>query len=101
MELIKKIKQTEEQGREIIEQAKAQAVKQAEQNRQKRLESMAAAEQDRKNAIERSIAQAQTEGLAEIEELKNQAENSRRQLRESVSGKTAPAVQNVMDYLKG
>jgi len=101
MELIKKIKQTEEQGREIIEQAKAQAAKQAEQNRQKRLELMAAAERNRKNAIEQSIAKAQTEGLAEIEELKNQAQNSRRQLRESVSGKTAPAVQKVMDYLKG
>ena len=61
---------------------------------------MAAAQQDRKNAIDQSIAKARTEGLAEIEELKKQAENSRRQLRESVSGKTAPAVEKVMDYLK-
>ncbi len=48
MELIKKIKQSEAQAQEVIEQAKAEAAKQAEKGRDNRLAAMTEAEQQRK-----------------------------------------------------
>ena len=101
MELIKKIKQTEAQAQEIIEQAKAQAAGQTEQGRERRRQALAQAEQERKKAIEAAVAAAQSQGLAEIENLKAQAEKDRQQLHHKVNPKMAPAVAKAMDYLKG
>ena len=99
MELIKKIKQAEAQAQEIIEQAKAQATGRAEEGRQKRAESLAEAERERKKATEASVAAAQSQGLAEIENLKSQAERDRQELCDKVKAKMAGAVAKVMDYL--
>ncbi len=101
MELIKKIKQAEAQAQEIIEQAKAQITRRAEEGRQKRAESLAEAERERKKATEASVAAAQSQGLAEIENLKSQAERDRQELRDKVKAKMAGAVAKVMDYLRG
>lgn len=101
MELIKKIKQSEAQAHEIIEQAKAEAVRQAEKGRDNRLAAMAEAEQQRKQATEAAIAAAQSQGSAEVEELKTQAKDQRRQLREKTANKMATAAEKVMDYLRG
>jgi vacuolar-type H+-ATPase subunit H len=100
MELIKKIKQAETQAQEIIEQAKAQAAAQAEEGRQRRLESLTQAEHDRRKSVEAAVAEAQSQGLVEIENLKAQAEKKRQQLRNKVGKKTTPAVAKVMEYLK-
>ena len=100
MELIKKIKHAETQAQEIIEQAGAQAAGQAETGRQNRRQALDEAERERKKAIEAAVAAAQSQGLAEIENLKSQAEKKRHQLREKTSGKMAPAAAKVMDYLK-
>ncbi len=101
MELIKRIKQAEAEAQEIIEQAKAQIARRAEEGRQKRAESLEEAERERKKAIEAAVAVAQSEGLAEIENLKSQAERDRRELRDKVNSKMAGAVAKVMDYLEG
>ena len=101
MELIKKIKESERQAQEIIDQAKAEAVKQAEEGRSRRLERLAQAEQERKKAIDAAASAAETQGLAKIEGLKEQAKNDRQQLRDKVSGKMADAAAKVMDYLRG
>jgi V/A-type H+-transporting ATPase subunit G/H len=101
MELIKKIKQAEAQAQEIIEQAKADAVKQSEEGRKNRLRLLAEAEQQRKKAIEAAVTAAQSQGLAEVEKLKAQAEKKQQLLREKTSGKMGPAVKKVMDYLRG
>lgn len=101
MELIKKIKESERQAQEIIDQAKAEAVKQAEEGRSRRLERLAQAEQERKKAIDAAASAAETQGLAKIEGLKEQAKNDRQQLRDKVSGKMADATAKVMDYLRG
>ena len=101
MELIRKIKQTEAQAQEIIEQAKVRASEQAEKGRRSRLETLASAERDRKQAIEAAVAAAHSDGLSEIEKLKAQAEKDRRKLNDEVADKIAPAAAKVMDYLKG
>ena len=100
MELIKKIKQTEAKAQEIIEQAKVQAAAQAEEGRQRRLESLTQAEHDRSKAIEAAVAEAQSQGLVEIGQLKAQAEKKRQQLCNKVADKMTPAVTKVTDYLR-
>ena len=99
MELIKKIKQTEAQAQEIIEQAKADAAAQAEQGRENRLEALVQAEQERKKAAEAAVAAAEKEGLAEIENLKTQAGKQHQQLREKTVSKMAKAAAKVVNYL--
>ena len=101
MELIKKIKDAEAQSQQIIEQAKADAAKLAEQGCEKRLAAMTQAEQQRKKAIEAAVARARSQGLTEVKKLKAQAENQRQQLRDKVTDKIAAAVAKVMEYLKG
>ena len=66
MELIKKIKESEKQAEEIIEQAKAEGAKKAEENRSRRVEILAEAEQERKKAIEAAVSAFETEGVGEI-----------------------------------
>ena len=99
MELIKQIKQAEAKAQEIIEQAKADAAQQAEKGRTSRLQTLAKAEQERKKATEAAVAAAQSESLAEVENLKAQAENDRQQLRDKTNTKMAQAVARVMDYV--
>jgi vacuolar-type H+-ATPase subunit H len=101
MELIKKIKQAEAQAREIIEKAKADAAENTEQGRKKRLETLAEAERERKGAIDAAVAKARKEGLAEAQNLKNQAEDERRQLRDKAAGRIPDAAAKVMGYLRG
>jgi len=100
MELIKKIKQAEAKAQDVIEQAKADAAQQAEKGRTSRLKASEEAEQQREKAVEAAVAAAQTEGLAEVENLKAQAENDRQQLRDKANTKMPAAVAKVMDYLK-
>ena len=101
MELIRKIKEAEAQAQEIIEHAKAEAAKQAEENRQSRLEALAQAELERKKAIQAAVSEAESQGLAEIKKLKAQAEKGKQQLRKQAAGKIPDAIAKVMDYLRG
>ncbi len=101
MELIKKIKAAETQAQQIIEQAKSEAAKQAEQGRLGRNQQLEQAEQERKKAIEKALSAAESEGLAEVGELKTKAEKTCEHLRKKTAGKTVSAVAKVMDYLKG
>jgi V/A-type H+-transporting ATPase subunit G/H len=101
MELVKKIRQTETQAQEIIERAKAEAAKQAEDGRKNRHQLLTEAEQQRKKAIEAAVAAAQSQGLAEIEKLKAQAGKKKQQLRDKAVGKMVAAVEKVMESLRG
>ena len=99
MELIKKIKQTEAEARKIIEQAKTQAAELAEQSRENRRLALEKAELAREKNIEATVSGAESEGLAEIEQLKAHAEKNRQQLRDKTADKIAAAAAKVMDYL--
>jgi vacuolar-type H+-ATPase subunit H len=101
MELIKQIKEAETQAQKIIEQAGADAAKNAQNQREKHQQTLADAEQQRKKTIEDAVTKAQSQGLAGIENLKAQAEKQRQQLRDKVADKIADAVTTVTDYLKG
>ncbi len=101
MELIKQIKQAEAQAQEIIEKARVEAVKQADAGRRKRQAAIDQAEQERKRAMEAAVAQARSQGQAEVEGLKTEAEKRRRQLRDDTHGKMSAAVEKVVNYLKG
>ena len=101
MELIKKIKQTETQAQQIIEQAKADAAGQAEKMREKQHHILEQAERERKKTIEAAVAEAQSQGLKEVEQLKAQAEKDRRKLCDKANAKMAGAIAKVMDYLRG
>jgi vacuolar-type H+-ATPase subunit H len=101
MELIKKIKQTETQAQEIIEQAKADALGRTEKMREEQRLALEQAEQERKKATEAAVAQAQSQGLREAEQLKAQAEKDRRKLCDKANAKMAGAIAKVMDYLRG
>ena len=101
MELLKKIKQAEAQAQQIIEQAKADALTQSQKKRDNRLKALEKAEKERKKAIEAAVAAGESEGLAETDNLKAQAEKDRQKLRDKASAKMAGAVAMVMDCLEG
>jgi vacuolar-type H+-ATPase subunit H len=101
MELIKEIKKAEAQAQEIIEQARIDATEQAEKGRENRRRALIDAEQHRKKATEAAIAEAQARGRAEVDKLKAQAENKRRELRNKTGSKMATAAAKVTDYLRG
>lgn len=101
MELIKKIKQSEAQAQEIIDQAKAEAAQAAEQGRQRRRLLLEEAQQQRKKATDAAIAAARKQGESEVENLKVRAEDQRRELHEQVADRIDAASAKVIDYLKG
>ena len=101
MELIKQIKDAEQQAKEIVETAKAGAVTIAEQGKARQLELRSQAEDERKAAIEKAIAQAEQDGQAEVEELKAQGTAARSELESKARGKMDAAAEKVMDKLKG
>jgi vacuolar-type H+-ATPase subunit H len=101
MELIKKIKEAETQARTTIEQAKAQAAKNTQNQRENHRQTLADADQQRKKSIEAAVKKAEQQALAEIEKLNTQAEKNRKQLQDNATDKIPGAVKTVMDYLKG
>ena len=101
MELIKKIKQAEEQGKGEVEQARAYAAYQLDKLREGRIEALGEAEKDRKKAIDEAGEKAQSEGLVEVEKLKKQAQEAREKLRDKATSEIPKAVTKVMDYLRG
>ncbi len=101
MELIKKIKQTEAQAQEIVAQARADSTVMAEQQKKAQGQSMDQAQQERKKAIDASVAQAASEGESEVEQLRSQAEQLRKELREKTKPAIAGAAEKIVDFLKG
>jgi len=100
MELIKQIKEAEAQARETVGQGKKDASRIVDDARKRRQEDRRAAEESRIEAISRAKAEGQTAGEAEIDRLKNEAEQRKRQLQESSGGKVEECVGRVMGYLQ-
>lgn len=101
MELIKKIKETETQALQIKEDAKAEAVRRAEEFQQRKRQSLDNAQQQRNKAIEAAVAEAKSQGLEQVKQLKAQAEKDRQQLHDKTNSRIDTAVASVMSYLKG
>ena len=86
MELIKQIKEAERQAKEIIEQARAEAGRVAEEVSVKESRERVRAEEERKKAIGRAVAEAEEAGKVEVEKLgaagqQNRAQRSMRSRR--------------------
>lgn len=99
MELIKKIKQAESQAREVIERATVQAGEESEKSKETRRIALEEAGGARKKAIEASVSDATSQGAAEAEQLRNQAEKDRQGLGDKAKGRITAAAAKVMDYL--
>jgi len=100
MELIKKIKQAETQAQDIIDKARADVLKLADDGRRKRADATAAAETERKRALEAAVADAAAKGKTRVEQLKADSQDQRRALRDEVQPKMPAAVDKVVAYLK-
>lgn len=101
MELIKKIKEAEKQAQEIINQSRADVLRKAASDKKSYQESMDKAVADRRKAISDAEEAAKQQGIAEIEELKSQAAEAQRNLRQSTEGKISSAADKVVSSLKG
>jgi V/A-type H+/Na+-transporting ATPase subunit G/H len=101
MELITKIKQAEADAQQMIEQAKADAGRGAEETRRKRAARLAEAEQARRKAVETAVERAQEQGRTEAAALKAESDKQCEQLRRQTESKIDAAVQRVVGYLKG
>jgi len=100
MELVKKIKEAEAHAEQIVVQAKADAVKQAEELKNQHQQNLAEAEQERKKAIEDAIGQAKSRGENQAEELKAKAEEQKNLLVKNCKDRLPQAVAKVTDYIK-
>jgi V/A-type H+-transporting ATPase subunit G/H len=69
MEIIKQIKAAETEAKEIIEKAKVDAVKIAEDFSTERETQLAAADKQRRDAVDKAVAAAEANGQAEVEKL--------------------------------
>lgn len=101
MELIKKIKQSETQAQQILEDAKAAAAAKADQAREKRAEDREQAEDQRKKAVEAAVATAASQAHTEVDALKANARAQRQQLKNETQPKIAAAVDKVVNHLRG
>lgn len=101
MELIRKIKNAEEQARQIVEQAKVDAAKEADSARTQRNRLQVEAEQARTKAIDAAVSKAQTEAQSQVKSLQSQADSQRQELREATDGRKSAAVAKVLKYLRG
>lgn len=101
MELLKQIKEAETQTQQIIDRAKADASAASDEARKKRQASVVEAEQQRRKAIESATDAAKAQGLAEAQNLKEQAKKTRQQLWQKAEGKIPTAAEKVVGYLKG
>ena len=100
MELIKQIKEAEAQAKEIVEQAKADAVAAAEDSRLRQAEQMSIAQEERKQAIDRALAEAEAAGQREVEELKSEGAEGRQRLEAKADANIDHCARRVMDYLR-
>ena len=100
MEIIKQIKAAESQVKEVIEQAKSDAIKIAEGFAAKREQTTAAAADKRRGAIDAAIADAEVAGKGQVDELMAEGSAHRKQMQESAKGKVGSAVNKVVETVK-
>jgi V/A-type H+-transporting ATPase subunit G/H len=97
MELVKKIKETERQAQEIIQQAKREAARRADEWKEKKTQSLLQAETERRKIIEETIAQARMQAAEEIQSLKGAQESKRQELQNKASARKEAAVRKILE----
>lgn len=74
MELIKQVKDSEKQAKEIVDKARHEAALLLEESKKQRAELLRQAQQRRLQAIEKALADAETRGKTEVESLRSQCD---------------------------
>jgi len=97
MELVKKIKETERQAQEIIQQAKRDAARRADEWKEKKSQMLAYAEAERRKTIEENIAKARREADEEIKSLKGAQESKRQELQNKASARKEATVRKILE----
>lgn len=101
MELIKRIKDAENQAKDIVAQAK-QTIAQQKNDFAKNADlQKIEAKKQRLLQIEQAQKVAQEQGQKDVDLLTHQAQQTEQQLNQKISPKVEPAVQKVIDFLKG
>ncbi len=99
MELIRQIKQAEQEARDIVDQGRAETVLLAEEGRNKHAEQTSIAQAQRRKAIDEAVAQAQEQGQAEVEQLRAQSQEQIEQLRQRASARMDGCVERVVQEI--
>ena len=97
MELVKKIKETERQAQAIIQQAKKESIRRADEWKEKKTQLLGQAEAERKKTIEETAAKARQQATEEIKVLKEAAENKRLELQKKASAKKENAIRKILE----
>jgi V/A-type H+/Na+-transporting ATPase subunit G/H len=100
MEIIKQIKAAEQEAKEIVEQAKSDAIKISEDFVAERDRLKAQAADQRRKAIEAAIADAETKAQQQVKQLKDDGAALIEQMRSEAKSKVDAAATKVVDTLK-
>ena len=99
MEIIKQIKAAESQAKEIIEKAKADAIKIAEDFSKERQEQIAQAAEKRRIAISTAVAGAEAAGKDEVEKLVVQGTEQRSAMESKAQAKVDESASKVVESI--
>ncbi|MFH1614176.1 MAG: hypothetical protein ABIG61_03700 [Planctomycetota bacterium] len=100
MKLIKEIKEAEDKGREIVEQAKQNVAKLEQQADTVRKQQLSEAEQQRKTKIAKAITAAQADVEKQVAQMKNSTQQQLEKLDRRARPRMDSAVAKILDYLK-
>ncbi|MHC5082778.1 MAG: hypothetical protein ACYTET_02410 [Planctomycetota bacterium] len=100
MELIKQIKEAEKQAKEIVDKGRQDAAALMDQARAERAEKMKQVQQTRIEAIERAVADAETQGTSQVETLAGEGDQAVSAMKEAASAKVAGCVKKVVAGLQ-
>jgi len=100
MELIKQIKDAENQAKDTVEKAKQEAAALAEEARKQRAERLQQAQKRRNHVIADAVARAEQEGKAQTEQLAGQGQEHIGALKASASEKMQRCVDTVVSRVQ-
>lgn len=96
MEIIKQIKAAESQAKDIIEKAKADALKIAEDFSSDREKQVSGAAQQRRDAIAKAVGDAEANGQAEVEKLMSDGAGERQEMENKAKANMEAAAAKVV-----
>ncbi len=100
MDLIKKIKDAEQQVKKIVEQAKNKAADEEQKFNQKKNRTLEQAGIQRKKDTDAAVEQAASQAQAKLEKLKQQTQKQKQQLQKKADEKKEQSVKKIVNYLK-
>lgn len=99
MELIKQIKEAEQQAGQIVEKARQDAVAMLDQAKTKRAEQLRQAQQQRIAQVEEAVAAAEKKGRIQVEQLSGQGGQEIAVLKAASAKKLGACVDQVLSHL--